>query len=135
MSAAEIASLGGLGAAVVALLLNAYSTLLSARAADVSSYLEITDRFPKAWRRFRDSTEENKQFEIVEVLNLIESACHLLRLRRFQKATSEMLELYLKEVVAGIATGDMTAVRKSITSDETYEEIRKFAERQGIKFF
>lgn len=46
-----------------------------------------------------------------------------------------MLELYLKEVVAGIATGDMTAVRKSITSDETYEEIRKFAERQGIKFF
>jgi hypothetical protein len=136
LSGAEIASLGGLSAAVIALLFNAYSTLLSARAADVSSYLQITDRFPQAWRRFRDAREEEKkQFEFVEVLNLMESACHLLRLRRFQKATCQMLNAYLREVVAKIAKDHMDAVSKSITSDETYAEIQKFAEKYGIKFF
>jgi hypothetical protein len=135
VSAKEIASLGGLFAAVVALLLNAHSTRQNARAADVASYLQITDRFPQAWRRFRDSLEEEKkQFEFVEILNLIESACHLLRLRRFQKATSEMLDVYLREVVASIAKDDMDAVSKSITSDETYEEIQKFAKKHRIKF-
>ena len=134
MSTAEIASLGGLFAAVIAILVNAYSNHLNARAADVASYLQITDRFPRAWRRFRDSPEEKKHFEIVEVLNLVESACHLLRLRRFEKATSEMLDAYLREIVAGIAKNHMDVVSKSITSDDTYEEIQMFAEKHGIKF-
>jgi len=134
LSVAETVSFGGLFVAIIAIFLNAYTTHLNARASDVASYLQITDRFPQAWRRLRDSTETNRQFEIVEVLNLIESACHLLRRRRFQNATSEMLEAYLREVVAGFAKDHMDAVSKSITSDATYEEIQKLADRFGIKF-
>jgi hypothetical protein len=45
-----------------------------------------------------------------------------------------MLEVYLREVVTRIAKDHMDAVSKSITSDETYEEIQKFAKKHAIKF-
>lgn len=127
-------NIGLLGAAVWALWYSALSVRVQARAADFTSYLDMQSRYAEAWRRYRDAQEEHKDFEFIEVLNLIEAGCHLHNKKVVYGATREMLESYLKEIISGILKNDPAKKRMldAVSENKTFEQVVVFGERHNI---
>lgn len=82
--------------AIATLVWTALSLRRQAQASDFSSYLQLTERYARAWRAFRDANQATKEFEFVEVLNLIEGTCHLYNSGAIHGATRDMIRNYLR---------------------------------------
>ena len=79
--------------------LQAQATDLQTRAIDFSNYFDLMAQFSDAWHRYRDAAEKHKEYELFDLLNLIEASCHLDRLDRLGRASKEMMEEKLKELI------------------------------------
>lgn len=121
--------------AVAALCYSAFSARVQARAADFTSYLDMQSRYAEAWRRYRDAVDSgHKDFEFIEVLNLIEAGCHLYNNNVVYGATRAMLESYLKEIISGIVknTAARERMKKAVSDHETFRQIVVFSEKKNI---
>ena len=106
-----------------------------ARTSDLNSYLQIREQFSNSWRKFRDAEEKNKNFELVEVLSLLEGTCHLHNKSLFYGTTKEQVKDYMREVIPQVLKNEYAKKQfiKSMSSPKTYSEIRGFAKSQRIK--
>ncbi len=132
----DLINAGLLLVAVLTLVWTAFSTQQQARASDFSSYLQLTERYANAWRKFRDSEEgPSKDFELVELLNLIEGTCHLYNEKAIHGATRDMISDYLKEVLPTIFSNQHASalIAKSVSGPDTYLHIRRFARTHGLE--
>ena len=62
---------------IIALGFTGWSVLRQAKATDLNGYFQFRDQFSTAWRRFRDASAEDREYEFIEILGLLEAACHL----------------------------------------------------------
>lgn len=108
-----------------------------AKTNDLKSYLQLREQFANGWRKFRDAEEKNKnkEFEFIEVLSLLEGTCHLYNKSIFYGATKEQVRDYMREVIPKVLENEYAKQQfiNSISSPNTYSEIRKFAKSQRIK--
>ena len=135
MSIGEWINTGLLVVAIVALIWTGYSHRRQAQSADFSSYLQLTERYADAWRKFRCANDDNRNFEFGEVLNLIESTCHLYKSGAIRGATREMIRDYLRDVLPKLLQNDYAKERiaHGKIGPDTYSYIYQFAEGNGIR--
>lgn len=110
---------------------------LQSRAHDLASHLMLTERFSDAWRKFRAAEPgDDRDYEFTEILNLIEGVCLLHNRGALHKSTREIMGDYLKEVIEHFHKNDYARerVKKTMSSETTYAEMRSFAEKRGIKW-
>jgi len=125
--------------AIIALGFNAWAVLLQRRAVDFSNYLELSKRFSDGWRRlldFQKSEVLDLKFEVGEVLNTIESGCHIYNEGLVGKASKEMIEHLLVEVIHNTFNGDRIkteVIHSYISGPDTFLEIKKFAKKFKIE--
>lgn len=147
LACSDAIDVGLLLVAVLALWWNARSAGRQAKAADFSSYLQLTARFSTAWRRYLDASvcaektpndidkAHRRRFEFTEVLNLLEGACHLYTTGNLQGATRAMICDYLKETIPLVHNNEygISIIRASYSGPDTFLYIRKFARKHNIE--
>lgn len=102
---------------------------------DIGLYFQITEKLTDGWRRCKDSKEKARNFEFVEVLNLLEALSRLHSERRFHGTTQDMVKEYLLEIVPDIVRNDhaIEALRANRSGSDTYGYIRRFARSNNIE--
>lgn len=127
--------IGALVVNVIALGFTGWSIRRQAKAADLQAYFQFTEQISSAWRRFRDVPEENREFELVEIFNLFEAACHLYNKRRLHGATREMVKNSLCDMLPGVFQNQYAkdVFQTSTSGPKTYSEIRAFARSNKIE--
>ena len=121
--------------AVATLVATALSQRRQAQALDVGTYLQLMDRYTNAWRRFRvEPNGQQKDFEFVEVLNLMEGTCHLYNVGAIRGATRGMIRDYLRETLPVVFGEEYEkTVATSFSGPDTYFQIRRFARTNNIE--
>ena len=120
--------------AIAMLIWTGHSHRRQAQSADFSSYLQLTERYADAWRKFRCANDDNRDFEFGEVLNLIEGTCHLYKSRAIRGATREMIRDYLRDVLPKLFQNAYANERftHGKISPDTYSYIYQFAEENRM---
>lgn len=118
----------------LALLQTAWSIRRQADAIDVRLYFQITEKISTAWRQYRDSEEENRNFEMTELLNLLESLARFYFKRRIHGVTRDMVKEYLLEIVPEIGRENRVreVFQENRSGPDTYNHIRRFAKENDI---
>ena len=118
----------------LALFLAAWSIRRQADAIDVRLYFQITEKISTAWRQYKDSEEENRNFEMTELLNLLESLAHFYFKRRIHGVTRDMVKEYLLEIVPEIGRENRVreVFQENRSGPDTYDYIRRFAKANDI---
>ncbi|MGA7673473.1 MAG: hypothetical protein WCA78_00330 [Rhizomicrobium sp.] len=121
--------------ALVSVVSAAISLHRQAQVSDFNSYLLLKDRFSEAWKNYRDAPPDGKDYECVEILNLIEVVCDLYDRRALHGASRAAMRDYIKGLLAGMFAN--AHVRdlyvKYRTTPDTFAHLHRFAERQHIK--
>lgn len=118
----------------LALFLTGYSIRRQVASADVRLYFQITEKSTAAWRRYRDTEEEKQDFELKEILNLLESLAHLYSKRRIHGVTRDMVKQYLLDIVPVIYQHDHTrSILENPPNPDDYSYLRRFAKSNDIK--
>jgi hypothetical protein len=136
MTSGDWINAGLLAAAIATLFWSALSLRRQAQASDFRSYLQLTERYADAWRKFRDVEDGPvKDFEFGEILNLIEGTCQLYDAGAIRGATRDMIRDYLREVLPAVFRDEYARARivRSFSGPDTYFHIRRFARRNSIK--
>lgn len=136
MTTGDAINAGLLLVAVATLFWSALSIRQQAQAADFSSYLQLTERYADAWRKFRDAEKgPKKDFEFGELLNLLEGTCHLYNSGTIHGATREMIRDYLREVLPAVFEGEYARqeIQKTMSGPDTYFHIRRFAREVNVQ--
>lgn len=142
----------------VTMIYTARGIRLQAKASDFSSYLQIMERLSKAWRAYGDArgnpsaeprtgsrkeengsteppTRNREEFEFLELMNVLEMACHLYNRRIILPATGEMLRDHLKEVLPKIFGNQECEkmIKSAFSGPDTFFHIRRFARNAGVE--
>ena len=134
VSVGEWITAGLLATAIATLFWTGLSHRRQAQSSDFGSYLQLTERYSDAWRKFRCATDKNKDFEFGELLNLIEGTCHLYKSGAIQGATREMIRDYLRDVLTRLLQNDYAKERiaQGKMVPDTYSHMYQFAKEQDI---
>lgn len=131
---------------ILTLCYTARGVRLQAQASDFSSYLLLTERLSKAWRAYGDArasssslsnqaSREREEFEFLELMNVLEMACHLYNRKIILPETGEMLCDHLKEVLPKIFQNPECKgmICRAFSGRDTFFHIRRFARKHGIE--
>ena len=122
--------------ALLALIVNIFALFFTAwwirrqvKAIDINNYFQIQEKFSHAWRKIRDESKEKKDFEFIELLNLLETASTLYNNRIIHGSTRKMVKDYLSEVILYISTNEyaVSCLKNTRSGPNTYSEIKRFA--------
>ena len=103
---------------------------LQTKSIDFNNCLEVVKQLAEAQRRIRDAaSNETRDFEIVELLNLMEALALLVNRGRIARSAAEYTGHFLEEAWASLKANDdvLPLVEKSISGADTYSELLKFA--------
>ena len=103
-------------------------------AVDVNNHFQIQEKISHAWRKYRDESKEKKDFEFVELLNLLETLSRLYNGCIIHDSTREMVRENLSEVIPYILTNKyaVSHLKNTRSGPETYSEIERFARSNNI---
>lgn len=115
-------------AALVSLVVALGAMRIQERSADFANGIDVVERLGTAMRRVRDAPKNHYDFEFTELLNLLEALALLHNERRIAASTKKFTAKFLEEVLCCIEHNPEMAehMRKSITGDTTYLELKKF---------
>ena len=131
----EITALG-LAVALASLAISAFSIVLALRAisrsdknSSAASLIAIYGGFHEAWRRFLGSKNDGeRQYELSELMNLVEIGCAIHSEHSFLGASGELIEDYIQSSLWLLA--DDPDVRSRVpamfNSPDTFKYIRRF---------
>lgn len=131
---------------ILTLFYTARGVRLQAKASDFSSYLLLTERLSKAWRAYGDAracssssseqaSSQREDFEFLELMNVLEMACHLYNEKIPGCATMDMLRDHLQEVIPEIFKNPIARARiyEARSGRDTFGHIRRFVRNQKIE--
>lgn len=119
---------------ICALFCTAWWIRRQVHAVDINNYFQIQEKISHAWLKFRDESEEKKDFEFIELLNLLETASALYNNRIIHGSTRKMVKNYLSEVTPCILKNAyaVSCLKKARSGSDTYSEIERFARSNNI---
>lgn len=102
---------------------------IQGRSIDLNNCLEVSRQISEAQRRVRDATDEAHQFELIELMNLLELLAKLVNRKRLGLTAAEYTTDILIEAWAWIRSdeGMMALVDKAITGPDTFGELVRLA--------
>ncbi len=144
MSIADWINTAILAVLIVTMLYTARGVRLQAKASDFSSYILLVERLSKAWRAYGDArtpaltdpaARQKEEFEFLELMNILEMACHLSNNKVLGPTTREMLRDHLKEVLPKIFDNSATKqmIGRASSGPDTFFHIRRFAREHRLK--
>lgn len=97
-------------------------------AADFEGCLAVVGQLSEAQRAVRDAPDEHKEFEFIELLNLLEALALLVNDGRPASSTKKVAEHFLEEALSFIAVTPALSdlMKKSTTGDGTFSELQRF---------
>lgn len=136
-----VAACGSVVSASVAVFVAFYAVRAHAaqiKAADFNNCLEVVKQLGEAQRKVHDAKgkdEEKFRFEFHELLNLMEALALLINNEKIAPSGAKFASHFLREAIAYMEVDDSmrSMAAASITSDETYAELRQFQQRNGLE--
>jgi hypothetical protein len=121
-------------AAIASLLVAWNAKRIQGRSADFANCTDVVEQLGSAMRRVRDATEaeDHHKFEFIELLNLLEALALLYNEGKIAPSTKKITGKFLEEALAWIRCDDSMKqlMADSVTSDDTYAELKEFQERR-----
>lgn len=107
------------------------------RNASASLVLTLSESFRAAWARWLDAAEDKKDFELHEVLNLVEVATTLYNDRAYAGHSKGMMEAYLKSILNMMdgSEGMRAALAPMQDEPKTFEHTKAFCRKFRIQLF
>lgn len=104
------------------------------RSRDFENYLLLWDKYTEAWRRFGNAKEDDRFFEFVELMDLLDASCNFYNNGILRRSTREMVGGYLTGILPDIFDDPtkQEMLIKSIEDRDTFSEIVKFARRARL---
>lgn len=133
---AAVAAIAAAATAVVTLVIalaNTAAAWTTAHSADFSNCLDAVAKLGEAQRRVRDAKEEpTRQFEMRELLNLMEALALLENDKKLAPSTRKFTEKFLEEAYAFLQAddGNRDFLDSSVTGADTFAELMKFARKR-----
>lgn len=120
---------------IFAFLSSTWAIRRQTHALDLSSCFQFTENFSDKWKSFRNAEKKNKEFELVEVLNLLEMASHSYNKRIIHGATRNIVRDYLREVIRDVFQNEYAkeVISKNRSGPDTYAHILKFARSNNLE--
>ena len=106
-----------------------------ARSSDFDSCLDVVTKLADAQRRVRDTgNDPDREFEFRELLNLMEALALLENDDRIASSTRKVTKHFLLETYTYLQSQPhlVTFLQASITGNETFAELHKFAQRHSM---
>ena len=126
--------IGILSVNVIGLFLTARSFRRQTAVTDAKLYFQITEKMTALWRQYKDSKEKERDFEITELLNFMESLARLHCKRRIHGVTRDMVKEYLQEILPEIyQEDDARKILEDRSGPDTYGYLRRFMRSNRIK--
>jgi hypothetical protein len=127
-----VAAGGSAVAAAVSLAVAWHAKRIQGRSADFANCTEVVEQLGNAMRRVRDACEDHREFEFIELLNLLEALALLYNESKIAPSTKKITCKFLEESLAWIRGNDdmKQLMTKSMTSNDTYAELREFENRR-----
>lgn len=133
---AACASAASATAALIAVCFTARSSNAQVKAADFSNCIAVVTQLGDAVRRVRDANDDpiKEPAEFHELLNLLEALALLINDRKIAPSTLRFAEHFLQESMAWIKVSPKLnfMMQRSLTSDSTYSELFRFADRRSM---
>lgn len=103
-------------------------------AADFESCLTVVQHLGEAQRSVRDAPDEYKEFEFIELLNLLEALALLVNDGRPASSTKKVAAHFLEEALSLITVTPALAelMRKATTDVETFSELKRFRDKHVL---
>jgi hypothetical protein len=106
---------------------------IQGKSTDFGNCFEVHKQLGDAQRRVREAVDDDKKrAEFIELLNLLEVLALLFNKRKIAASTRQFTGKFLEESLAWIRIEPNMAslMRESMTSDDTYRELKKFEKRR-----
>lgn len=103
-------------------------------AADFESCLAVVGHLAEAQRKVRDAPNEHKEFEFVELLNLMEALALLVNDGRPASSTKKVAAHFLEEGLSLITVTPALAdlMKRATTGVETFSELKRFRDKHVL---
>lgn len=103
--------------------------------ADFEGCLAVVGHLADAQRAVRDAPDEHKQFEFIELLNLMEALALLLNDGRPPSSTTKVATRFLEEALSWISITPAMAelMRTSTTGEGTFAELQRFRSKRAVQ--
>ncbi len=128
MGASDLAAWASLAVSLIALAV----AFLAIRRGDNNSsaalLVTFNENFRSSWQRILHSDESDRQFELAELMNLVEIACLIQREKSIHGRAAKLLDDYIKQAVGHVLHNQSLASEiPSLFQDETtFENITYF---------
>lgn len=126
-------ALASLAVAFVALIVAGYGIRKANRATSAAMLVTFNEGFRQAWGRYFDASENKKQFELAELLNLFEIACAIYLEKSLTGNSRELVFEYLDSILKILITNKEVSEqvrRELIQSKTTFKFIKKFIDEK-----
>jgi len=115
--------------ALAALALSFYAIYRGNRNTSVATLVAINESFRQAWQRFLSENDEQKrQYELAELMNLVEIACATLNEGSLAGKSHKIMSAYLSEVLKLLIANDYAnlEIGKLLNSTTTFANINEY---------
>jgi hypothetical protein len=122
-------SLIALVVSLVALVVSIYAIRRSNKNSSAATFVTLHEGLREGWRRFlKAETNNDKQYELSELLNLFELACAIHSERSLVGVSRELAGEYIRESWALLSANEDAKARiyAMLTTPETFSYMRKF---------
>jgi hypothetical protein len=107
------------------------------RNASAGAVLTLNENFRSAWARWCDAAPDKKNYELHDLLNLVEVATTLYNDRAYAGRSKGMMEKYLKSILNLMDSSETmrAALRPMQDELDTFEHTKRFCRKFRIQLF
>lgn len=131
MNTSYLLDISSLCVAFVALCVSGYAIWRANKTTSAATFVTLNEGFSNAWKRFIEAkTDEQKNYELAELLNLFEIGCAIYIEGSLSGNSSKLMSAYTENVLNLLSGNDFAKNQiKTLLQDEnTFEFIKKFLE-------
>jgi hypothetical protein len=99
VSTSDWTAAASLGVSLVALVVSLYAIQRANKTASAATLVTLNEGFRQAWTRFLNSREDEKSYELAELMNLFEIACAIYVERSLTGNSRELMFEYIDGVL------------------------------------
>ena len=133
MTTSDLIALASLAVAAVALVISVYAVIRANATASAATFVTLNEGFRQAWERcLQPQDEDATNYELAELLNLLEIACAVYLERSLSGNSRKLIFEYLDSVLSLLIKNSSlnSRVPQLLQTDKTFIFIKKFLKKK-----
>lgn len=132
MSSSDVVTITSLGVAFVALVVSWFGIWRANRTTSAATLVTLNEGFRQAWARFFNGPQEERHYELAELLNLLEIACAIYLEKSLSGNARTLTFEYLRNILRLLIQDEYTNehVGPLLQSTDTFIFIREFIKQK-----